>query len=115
MSYVRIYIIQETIDYLNSVTGRSYSHEDVNTIDAIFNLMKMGYTIDDLKAVIDKKWAQWKGTKYEIYVRPSTLFGKNFENYLNEPAITKKSTIGKLLDAVGKAKQHSWRMGKNRG
>ena len=44
-----------------------------------------GYTLEDFIAVIDYKTSKWKGTEWEKYLRPSTLFSaKNFENYVNE-------------------------------
>ena len=33
--------------------------------------------------VIDKQCEKWKGTEWEQYLRPATLFGAKFENYLN--------------------------------
>ena len=36
-------------------------------------------------AIIDKKVFKWKGTDWEQYLRPSTLFNKTkFEEYLSE-------------------------------
>ena len=110
MSYIRSYVIRDTIQYLNSVAGTQYSDTNIDTMNIIFSLMDRGYELDDFKSVIDRKWEQWKGTEYQKFVRPSTLFGKKFENYLNEPRITKASTIQKLANSVQSAKQHRWRM-----
>ena len=33
--------------------------------------------------VVDNMWTDWRGTEWEKYLRPSTLFGSKFENYLN--------------------------------
>ena len=52
-----------------------------------------GYTLEDFFTVIDKKCAEWKGTDMEKYLRPETLFGSKFENYLNAPA-SKRQTRG---------------------
>ena len=108
----RNFVVREAISYLNSVAGTNYSDTNKNTQNAIFILLDSGYTLDDLKSVVDKKWEQWKGTDYQKYVRPSTLFGKKFENYLNEPRTSKTSTIQKLANSVQSAKQHSWRLDK---
>ena len=41
--------------------------------------------------VIDKKAADWLGDpKVEQYLRPSTLFGTKFEQYLNQPDSARK-------------------------
>lgn len=46
--------------------------------------MSEGFNVDDFKAVIDKKCADWLKTDMEKYLRPETLFGTKFEGYLNE-------------------------------
>ena len=50
------------------------------------------YHTEDLKAVIDKKVAEWKGTEFEKYLTPETLFRpSNFEKYLNQKIIQKNN------------------------
>jgi hypothetical protein len=67
-----------------------------------------GFTISDFKCVIDKKVLDWKGTDWEKYLRPITLFSKSkFENYLNsinEPN-RKTSNFDQFANSVQKAKQ----------
>jgi uncharacterized phage protein (TIGR02220 family) len=103
--------IYKTIEYLNSVADTDYSPEFPPTIEVISALINVGYNFEDFKKVIDKKWVDWKGTKFEQYIRPSTLFGKNFENYLNEqPRNSKNNPFQKLSESVKSAKQANWRM-----
>jgi len=104
--------IQKTIEYLNQVAGTDYMPDFPSTIEALSKLMELGFGLADFKLVIDKKWEQWKGTKFAAYIRPSTLFGKNFENYLNEPRTTKTSTIQQLANSVQRAKQFDWKLDK---
>jgi uncharacterized phage protein (TIGR02220 family) len=101
--------ILKTIEYLNEVTQSDYSPKYPATVNALTELMKLGYNLTDFKKVIDKKYKDWKGTKFQSYVRPSTLFGKNFENYLNEQRVT-KNPIEQLKSSVHKAKQANWRL-----
>lgn len=108
--YTRDYSIRDTIEYLNRVAGTSYSHAEVSTIDALFLLKKEGFTLEDFKAVIDKKWAEWKGTKMQQYVRPETLFGKNFKKYLHEQPRVKQNQFHKLADSVKAAKSFDWKL-----
>ena len=61
----RTYVVREAICYLNSVAGTNYSDTNKNTQNSIFILLDSGYTLDDLKSVVDKKWEQWKGTDYQ--------------------------------------------------
>ena len=78
------YNYQEIIDYLNEKTGKTY--KAVKTNNQLINARyEEGYTLEDFLAVIDYKTSKWKGTEWEKYLRPSTLFSaKNFENYVNE-------------------------------
>ena len=101
--------ILKTIEYLNEVTQSDYSPKYPATVNALTELMKLGYNLTDFKKVIDKKYKDWKGTKFQSYVRPSTLFGKNFENYLNEQRVT-KNAIEQLKSSVHKAKQANWKL-----
>lgn len=76
---------KEIIDYLNEKTGskfRASSEETKRLIKARFNA---GFTLEDFKKVIDVKSSQWLNNKdMNKYLRPKTLFGTNFEGYLNE-------------------------------
>lgn len=82
--------ITTVIDHLNAVLGTNYKSTTRATQQHIKARLSEGFTVEDLKAVIDKKAAEWKGTKMEKYLRPETLFGSKFESYLNEPINDKK-------------------------
>ncbi len=69
------------IEYLNSRTGGKYT--STNEIEA---LLVEGYTEADIRAVIDKKVDEWlDDPKMRGYLRPRTLFGNKFEEYLAAP------------------------------
>lgn len=75
---------KKIIDYLNQVTGRNYRNVEANKklIKARWN---EGNHFEDFKKVIDIKTADWlKNETYSQYLRPSTLFGPKFDNYLNQ-------------------------------
>lgn len=76
-----IYI--SVIDYLNSKTGQHYRAKSKDTQKHINARLAEGFTLDDFKRVVDNMWTDWHGTEWEKYLRPSTLFGSKFENYLN--------------------------------
>ena len=78
------YIYSEVIDYLNIKAGTSYRVNTKNTQSLINARIAEGYTVEDFKKVIDVKVENWLGTEWEKYLRPQTLFGSKFENYLNE-------------------------------
>lgn len=85
-------IYSQVIDYLNKVAGTSYRATSKQTQSHINARVKEGFTIDDFKTVIDNKCSEWKGTEFEQYLRPSTLFGTKFEGYLNAPNRKKGAT-----------------------
>lgn len=80
---------KEIIDYLNEKTGSRYKDVAGNQkmIRARWN---EGYRLDDFKKVIDNKSEDWLGTtakdgrEMDQFLRPSTLFGNKFDQYLNE-------------------------------
>lgn len=91
LSITRKKEIEEIVSYLNQVAGTQYKVTDEisNLIQA---LLSKGYTIEDFRKVIDKKSKEWKGTKFEACIRPSTLFSSKFDEYLNQPeAVETKS------------------------
>lgn len=73
------------IDYLNEKTDSHYKATTPKTKQLVQARLKEGFTVDDFKIVIDKKTATWlKDNKMNKYLRPLTLFGTKFEDYLNE-------------------------------
>ncbi|WP_290776106.1 conserved phage C-terminal domain-containing protein [Anaerofustis sp.] len=84
-----IYIVEikEIIEYLNEKAGTKYKPTTQKTRDIIKARLKEGFTVEDFKTVIDKKVAEWKGTEWEKFLRPQTLFGTKFEGYLNQNII----------------------------
>ena len=82
---VQTKIIEEIINYLNEKAGTKYKSTSKDTIKHINARLKEGYTVQDFKYVIDVKVAEWKGTKMEMYIRPSTLFSNKMDNYVNQP------------------------------
>lgn len=78
---------------LNEKAGTNYKHTSKATQGHINARIAEGYTLDDFYTVIDKKCAEWKGGDMEKYLRPETLFGNKFENYLNAP-VAKRKTYG---------------------
>ncbi len=92
-------IIKDIIDYLNEKAETQYRATTPKTIELISARLKEGFTIDDFILVIDKKVAEWKGTDFEQYIRPATLFGTKFEGYLNaKPKAAAKPTSGIMDD-----------------
>ena len=76
-----IYIV--VLDYLNSKTGQHFRSSTKATQQHINARLAEGFTVEDFKRVVDNMCTEWINTEWEQYLRPSTLFGSKFENYLN--------------------------------
>jgi uncharacterized phage protein (TIGR02220 family) len=76
--------VDEVVDYLNERAGTEFKSTNRKTRDLIKARCKEGFVLDAFKKVIDNKCAEWKGTEFEVYIRPETLFGTKFESYLNQ-------------------------------
>lgn len=82
---------QEIIDYLNEKAQTRYKATTAKTRSLINARLSEGFVVGDFKTVIDKKCAEWKGTEFEKFLRPETLFGTKFEGYLNARQTVQKS------------------------
>ena len=80
----------EVVDYLNQAAGTAFRKTSKDTKKHIRARFNDGYTLEDFKTVIDHKVTEWKGTEWEKFLRPSTLFGSKFEGYLNQREEPKK-------------------------
>lgn len=86
--------IKEIIDYFNQKLNKKYTYKNKNYNASIKARLDEGFTVEDFKTVIDKKYDSWFGTEYEQYLTPDTLFRPSkFEKYLNEE-VRKGSTYG---------------------
>lgn len=75
----------DLIQYLNEKTGSDYK-ADLSNAKRVQSLLDAGYSPDQLRSVIDKKVDEWYGdSKMRSYLRPSTLFGDKFGEYLAAP------------------------------
>lgn len=75
---------EEVVNHLNQRAGTHYKTTTANTRKLIKARLKEGFTVDEIKLVIDKKCADWLNNPAMVkYLRPETLFGNKFESYLN--------------------------------
>lgn len=72
------------VGYLNKKAHTNFKTNNKLTRRYIFERLAEGYAMQDFKTVIDTKYDDWAETEFEKYLRPSTLFGDRFEDYLNE-------------------------------
>ena len=85
---------KEIIDYLNTVCGTSYRATSKATQRLISARLHEGFTVEDFKAVIRTKHAEWANdAKMSKFLRPETLFGTKFESYLNQCTESQETSI----------------------
>ena len=88
----KLLICKEVISYLNLKAKKNFKVDTASHQKFIKARLKEGYVLEDFKKVVDIMVVKWKGTEYEQYLQPQTLFGNKMDNYLNQP-MPKRSTI----------------------
>lgn len=91
--------VEIIVSYLNEKAGTKYRANTESTRRHIVARLNDSFTVDDFKVVIDKKCAEWKGSDYEKFLRPETLFGSKFESYLNQKSKEKEVNPYAGIDA----------------
>ena len=92
ISNINIIIVEQAIKYMNELAGTNFKPTSKKTQSLINARLKEGFDIEDLKDVIYCKYHEWfknpvvfkNGVKSDTYYRPNTLFGTNFESYLEK-------------------------------
>lgn len=82
-------IVETVIQMLNVETdkkdGEGFSPRAKKNVELISALIHEGYTLNDLKTVIEKKCDSWlTDPVMKSNLRPSVLFGDRFDEYLHE-------------------------------
>lgn len=75
----------EVLKYLNKQkpSNRDFDLTASNLTEIKARIKEKKYSMEDFKNVIDFKIKEWKDdAKMKMYIRPSTLFGKKFNEYL---------------------------------
>ena len=91
-------ICKEVISYLNLKTKKNFKVDTASHQKFIKARLKEGYALEDFKKVVDIMVAKWKGTEYEQYLQPQTLFGNKMDNYLNQPMTRKVHSFQSAVD-----------------
>ena len=82
--------ISEIVSHLNAASGQQMKDDSIR-VRNIAARLKDKVSIDVLKAVIDMKVNEWKGTRMAKYLRPETLFNPTkFATYVDELAAAEK-------------------------
>ena len=94
----KLSICKEVISYLNLKAKKNFKVDTASHQKFIKARLKEGYVIEDFKKVVDIMVAKWKGTEYEQYLQPQTLFGNKMDNYLNQPMPRKVQSFQSAID-----------------
>ena len=81
--------VDEVLEYLNfkitdgNKNRKGFSSKSASNRKFIAARIAEGHTVEDMKAVIDYKVKEWANTKWDMYLRPETLFNPTkFSGYL---------------------------------
>lgn len=94
----KLSICKEVISYLNLKAKKNFKVDTASHQKFIKARLKEGYVLEDFKKVVDVMVAKWKGTEYEQYLQPQTLFGNKMDNYLNQPMPRKAQSFQSAVD-----------------
>ena len=94
----KLLICKEVISYLNLKAKKNFKVDTASHQKFIKARLKEGYVLEDFKKVVDIMVAKWKGTEYEQYLQPQTLFGNKMDNYLNQPVPRKVHSFQSAVD-----------------
>ena len=94
----KLLICKEVISYLNLKAKKNFKIDTDSHQKFIKARLKEGYVLEDFKKVVDIMVAKWKGTEYEQYLQPQTLFGNKMDNYLNQPMPRKVHSFQSAVD-----------------
>ena len=94
----KLSICTEVISYLNLKSKKNFKVDTASHQKFIKARLKEGYVLEDFKKVVDVMVAKWKGTEYEQYLQPQTLFGNKMDNYLNQPMPRKVHSFQSAVD-----------------
>ena len=91
-------LIDDTIIYINAITGRNFKTTTKDNRKYIRARIKEGATPEQIKYVIDVKSAEWlHNDDMRNNINPKTLFREgNFDRYLNQPMPQQKKTLRNL-------------------
>jgi uncharacterized phage protein (TIGR02220 family) len=86
-------VVKGIIDDLNLVLGTNYNPLSHKTEELVQTRLNEGFTLEDFKKVHRTMLRAWGADEKMVkYLRPITLYGTKFENYLNMKELTTKLT-----------------------
>ena len=81
----------EFIKWFNEQTNKAFKNTETNR-KFVKARLNEGFTKQELALVVRYKTKEWRGTKWEKYLRPSTLFSNKFGDYLEAAKLEMATT-----------------------
>ncbi len=86
------------VNYLNEKTSKNYRAETRKTRELIKARWNENHRLEEFKKVIDNKTTEWlDNPTMNKFLRPATLFGNNFEAYLNQKEVNSETEFERYL------------------
>ncbi len=97
--------VGKAIERYTAVTGRPCLCPSPTVAFSLRKIHDAGYSLDDVELVCRSKQAEWQSSpKWSKFIRPSTLFGDKFEEYLaaakDDPAMEVDDAAASFADAI---------------
>ena len=104
-------LVKEILEHLNEARRSMTCNKSLRgfkktkTVESSIKArIKEGFTKEEFIAVIDHKCREWKGTSFEKYIQPSTLFSpSHFQEYLlaaESSKPKKRSSLDQQIDGL---------------
>lgn len=73
----------EVLDYFREITGKNIKNTESN-LRKVRARLKEGFTVEELKKIVDIKHLEWRNTERKKYIRVETLFSGKAGGYLTQ-------------------------------
>lgn len=102
--------VSEIISHLNEIAGTSFQVTEAHA-KHIRARLKEGMTVEDLKAINIVQTHNWKGTEWQKYLRPSTLYNsEKAGGYLSEAKRAMQTGIAPIKSGLSKIEERNARL-----
>ena len=89
----------EFIKWFNEQTNKAFKNTEANR-KFVKARLNEGFTKQELALVVRYKTKEWRGTKWEKYLRPSTLFSNKFGDYLEAAKLEMATPVSQKQSAA---------------
>ena len=95
-------ILKDVLNLFNEYEGyeRYHANNEQDTVE-ILDKVNKGYDFEEFKKVFKKKLSEWGcSEKMKSFIRPKTLYGSRFEQYLKESEIKEVDELEDIVNHI---------------